>query len=162
MSREEAEEQLYKDVTRTDTGQRITVTDPAFLTAVDQLTGSYEMAVLGVILILGGVWFLIHNILEISMIVDIREFGLLYTIGTTKKQLRKICHRQMAGCMLVGSGLGVAFSVLLLFFGIPALLGQEYLREYGGTKEFSVFRPEILIAAVGFTLLIIEAAIQKI
>ena len=67
----------------------------------------------------------------------------------------------MAGCMLVGSGLGVAFSVLLLFFGIPGLLGQEYLREYGGTKEFSVFRPEILIAAVGFTLLIIEAAIQK-
>ena len=161
MSREEAEEQLYKDVKRTDTGQRITVTDPAFLTAVDQLTGSYEMAVLGVILILGGVWFLIHNILEISMIGDIRQFGLLYTIGTTKKQLRKICHRQMAGCMLVGSGLGVAFSVLLLFFGIPGLLGQEYLREYGGTKEFSVFRPEILIAAVGFTLLIIEAAIQK-
>ena len=40
MSREEAEEQLYKDVKRTDTGQRITVTDPAFLTAVDQLTGS--------------------------------------------------------------------------------------------------------------------------
>jgi len=161
MSREEAEEQLYKDVKRTDTGQRITVTDPAFLTAVDQLTGSYEMAVLGVILILGGVWFLIHNILEISMIGDIRQFGLLYTIGTTKKQLRKICHRQMAGCMLVGSGLGVVFSVLLLFFGIPGLLGQEYLREYGGTKEFSVFRPEILIAAVGFTLLIIEAAIQK-
>ena len=63
--------------------------------------------------------------------------------------------------MLVGSGLGVVFSVLLLFFGIPGLLGQEYLREYGGTKEFSVFRPEILIAAVGFTLLIIEAAIQK-
>lgn len=89
MSREEAEEQLYKDVKRTDTGQRITVTDPAFLTAVDQLTGSYEMAVLGVILILGGVWFLIHNILEISMIGDIRQFGLLYTIGTTKKQLRK-------------------------------------------------------------------------
>lgn len=112
-------------------------------------------------MILGGVWFLIHNILEISMIGDIRQFGLLYTIGTTKKQLRKICHRQMAGCMLVGSGLGVAFSVLLLFFGIPGLLGQEYLREYGGTKEFSVFRPEILIAAVGFTLLIIEAAIQK-
>lgn len=84
MSREEAEEQLYKDVKRTDTGQRITVTDPAFLTAVDQLTGSYEMAVLGVILILGGVWFLIHNILEISMIGDIRQFGLLYTIGTTK------------------------------------------------------------------------------
>lgn len=161
MSREEAEEQLYKDVKRTDTGQRITVTDPAFLTAVDQLTGSYEMAVLGVILILSGVWFLIHNILEISMIGDIRQFGLLYTIGTTKKQLRKICHRQMAGCMLVGSGLGVVFSVLLLFFGIPGLLGQEYLREYGGTKEFSVFRPEILIAAVGFTLLIIEAAIQK-
>ncbi len=161
MSREEAEEQLYKDVKRTDTGQRITVTDPAFLTAVDQLTGSYEMAVLGAILILGGVWFLIHNILEISMIGDIRQFGLLYTIGTTKKQLRKICHRQMAGCMLVGSGLGVVFSVLLLFFGIPGLLGQEYLREYGGTKEFSVFRPEILIAAVGFTLLIIEAAIQK-
>ena len=112
-------------------------------------------------MILGGVWFLIHNILEISMIGDIRQFGLLYTIGTTKKQLRKICHRQMAGCMLVGSGLGVVFSVLLLFFGIPGLLGQEYLREYGGTKEFSVFRPEILIAAVGFTLLIIEAAIQK-
>ena len=112
MSREEAEEQLYKDVKRTDTGQRITVTDPAFLTAVDQLTGSYEMAVLGVILILGGVWFLIHNILEISMIGDIRQFGLLYTIGTTKKQLRKICHRLYACGKWTRSGVFSASFIL--------------------------------------------------
>ena len=102
MSREEAEEQLYKDVKRTDTGQRITVTDPAFLTAVDQLTGSYEMAVLGVILILGGVWFLIHNILEISMIGDIRQFGLLCSLellqGKMNLPLWKVSEQRKSSC----------------------------------------------------------------
>ena len=113
--------------------------DPAFLTAVDQLTGSYEMAVLGVILILGGVWFCIHNILEISMIGDIRQFGLLYTIGTTKKQLRKICHRQMAGCMLVGSGLGVAFSVLLYSLVFPVCWGRNICGNMVAQKNFPYF-----------------------
>ncbi len=138
MSREEQKEQLYKDVKRTDTGQRITVTDPAFLTAVDQLTGSYEMAVLGVILILGGVWFLIHNILEISMIGDIRQFDCFIRSEQRKSSCGKSATGRWQAVCLWEVDSEWRFSVLLLFFGIPGLLGQEYLREYGGTKR--IFR----------------------
>lgn len=161
MQREEVEEKLYEDVQRADSDQKFTVKNTAAFSAVNQLTGSYEIAVLGAVVILSGIYFLIYNIMQISMTRDIRQMGLLYTIGTTRKQLRKIYHRQLSYSMILGSIEGILFSMLLLSFGVPKLLGRQYLGEYGGAEEFSVFEPEILLAAVVFTLLIIEIAAQR-
>lgn len=161
MQREEVEEKLYEDVQRTDSDQKFTVKNTAAFSAVNQLTGSYEIAVLGAVVILSGIYFLIYNIMQISMAGDIRQMGLLYTIGTTRKQLRNIYHRQLSYSLILGSIVGILFSMLLLSFGIPKLLGRQYLGEYGGAEEFSVFQPEILLAAVVFTLLIIEIAAQR-
>lgn len=161
MHREEVEEKLYEDVQRTDSDQKFTVKNTAAFSAVNQLTGSYEMAVLGVVVILSGIYFLIYNIMQISMTGDIRQMGLLYTIGTTRKQLWKIYHRQLSYSLILGSIMGILFSMLLLFFGVPKLLGRQYLSAYGGAEEFSVFQPGVLLAAVVFTLLIIEIAAQR-
>lgn len=157
---EEVEEKLYKDIDRTDVSQKIVVSDTAAYDAVNGLWGSYEMAVLGAAVILCGTFFLIYNVMQISMTNDIRQMGMLNTIGATKKQIRKIYKKQISGSIIKGTLSGAILSFLFLQWGIPVLLGQQYLREYGGAKEFRVFHPVLLITAIVFSLLIIEIAAE--
>ena len=133
------------------------MTDPAFLTAVDQLTGSYEMAVLGVILILGGVWFLIHNILGISMIGDIRQFGLLYTIGTTKKQIRKILTLEGGIYALISTLLIMTFGNAFLMLVADAV---PHMANYAVFK-YPVALVIGLIAAIFVICLSVPAIVYK-
>ena len=84
-----------------DQSQKITVTDTAGYQAVAGMTGGYGMAVLGTVITLCGVFFLCHNVLQISMAGDIRKLGLLNTIGATQRQLSQIyylpfCWRELS------------------------------------------------------------------
>ena len=49
-----------------------------------------------------GIFFLCHNVLQISMAGDIRQLGLLNTIGATQKQLSRIYHSQIGGSSVPG------------------------------------------------------------
>lgn len=64
------------------------------------------------LLILVTGYLIIYNIFQISVIQDIRYYGLLKTIGTTGRQIRRILRRQ---------------AVLLCILGIPAGLLLGYL-----------------------------------
>jgi len=161
MDWEKTEKKLYEDVERIDSNQKFVVSDTAAYDAVNQLTGSYEMSILGAVVILCGTFFLIYNVMQISMANDVRQMGMLNTIGATKKQIRKIYKKQLSGYIVQGTVLGTILSILFLQWGMPVLLGQQYLREYGGAKEFTVFNPKVLIAAIVFSLLIIEAAVGR-
>ena len=46
-------------------------------------------------MILSGMFFLIHNVMQISMAGDVRQMGLLHVIGTTEKQIRRIYYGQL-------------------------------------------------------------------
>ena len=74
---QETEERLYEDLEMKDQTQKITVTDTAGYQAVAGITGGYGMAALGAVIVLCGVYFLCHNVLQISMAGDIRKLGLL-------------------------------------------------------------------------------------
>ena len=160
MEWEDVEEKLYEDIERADASQRIAVSDTAAYDAVNGLSGSYEMSILGAVVILCSTFFLIYNVMQISMTNDIRQMGMLNTIGATKKQIRKIYKKQISGSIMKGTLSGALLSFLFLKWGIPVLLGQQYLREYGGAKEFKVFHPVLLIVAIVFSLLIIEIAAE--
>lgn len=161
MSWEKTEEKLYEDVERKDPNQKFTVLDTAVYEAVNQLTGSYEMSILGAVVILCGTFFLIYNVMQISMTNDVRQMGMLNTIGATRKQIRKIYQKQIFGYIAWGAVFGSIFSILFLKWGIPALLGQQYLQEYGGAKDFQIFDPKILITAIVMSLLMIEVAAER-
>ncbi len=60
----------------------------------------------------------------------------------------------MPGCIT-----GTVLSVLLLRYLIPELVGRQYLNGYGGAEELQIFRMEILLLAVAFTLLVILGCI---
>ena len=155
---QETEELLYEDLPMKDQYQKITVTDTAGYQAVAGMTGGYGMAVLGAVITLCGVFFLCHNVLQISMAGDIRKLGLLNTIGATQRQLSKIYYSQIRRILVLGTAAGAALSAILLAGVIPAILNSQYFRETGGAEGVCLFHPVILLLSVLFTDGILLAA----
>lgn len=154
----ETEERLYQDVQMKDSSQRITVSNTYAYDAVNELTGGYGMAVAGALVIFCGIFFLIHNVMQISMAGDVRQMGLLNVIGTTERQLRKIYYGQLRRVLIPGVLIGAALSVLILLVILPKVLGSQYLSRYGGLDGLRIFRPGILAASVVFAVLFVFAA----
>ncbi|MDN0060895.1 ABC transporter permease [Mediterraneibacter glycyrrhizinilyticus] len=155
---QETEERLYEDLPMKDQSQKITVTDTAGYQAVAGMTGGYGMAVLGTVITLCGVFFLCHNVLQISMAGDIRKLGLLNTIGATQRQLSKIYYSQIRRILVLGTAAGAALSAILLAGVIPAILNSQYFRETGVAEGVCLFHPVILLLSVLFTDGILLAA----
>ena len=162
MDWKDTEEKLYEDVPMKDNSQQIIATDTAKNRAVKEMTGSYGMAVVEAVVIICGIFLLVYNVMQISMSGDIRQMALLHTIGTTKKQIRKIYIRQIMRTIVPGCITGTVLSVLLLRYLIPELVGRQYLNGYGGAEELQIFRMEILLLAVAFTLLVILGASEQV
>ena len=68
------------------------------------------------LIILTG-YLIIYNIFQISVIKDIRFYGLLKTIGTTGKQIKKIIRRQALVLAAIGIPIGLVagYFVCLLY-----------------------------------------------
>ncbi len=62
-------------------------------------------------------YLIIYNIFDINIISDMQEYGLLKTIGTSGKQLKKIVRRRANIISLIGIPIG-----LILGIGVGALL----------------------------------------
>ena len=150
LSRSKTEEKLYQTLPMKSADQKIYVSDTAQYTAVSKFAGGYEMVILGTIGILCGIYFLVRNVLWISMSEDVQNLGLLHTIGATERQITKIYRKQMRSLMLKGSVLGSLLSALILVLLIPELLGFHFYQEMGGNTILSFFRPWILLLSVVF------------
>ena len=150
LSRSKTEEKLYQTLSMKSAEQKIYVSDTAQYTAVSKFAGGYEMVILGTIGILCGIYFLVRNVLGISMSEDIQNLGLLHTIGATERQITKIYRKQMRSLMLKGSILGSLLSMVILVLLIPDILGFHFYQEMGGNTILSFFRLEILLLSVVF------------
>ena len=150
LNRSKTEEKLYQTLPMKSADQKIYVSDTAQYTAVSKFAGGYEMVILGTIGILCGIYFLVRNVLWISMSEDVQNLGLLHTIGATERQITKIYRKQMRSLMLKGSVLGSLISALILVLLIPELLGFHFYQEMGGNTILSFFRPWILLLSVVF------------
>lgn len=68
-------------------------------------------------------YLIIYNIFQISVSGDIRFYGLLKTIGTTPRQLKRIIRQQALALCVIGVPVG-----LLIGYGIGVLLTPVVLR----------------------------------
>ena len=166
LNRSKTEEKLYQTLPMKSADQKIYVSETAQYTAVSKFAGGYEMVILGMLGILCGIYFLVRNVLWISMSEDIQNLGLLHTIGATERQITKIYRKQMRSLMLKGSVLGSLISALILVLLIPEILGFHFYQEMGGNTILSFFRPWILLLSVVFVNGILwiasEGVIRKI
>ena len=100
-------------------------------------------------LILTG-YLLIYNVLYISVSRDVRFYGLLKTLGTTPKQIKRIVVGQILRLCLIGIPIGIILALLLSLKFVPF-----FISELGAVSTEAVvsFSPFIYLGAVVFPLL---------
>ncbi|AIW41651.1 MULTISPECIES: ABC transporter permease [Paenibacillus] len=110
------------------------------------------------ILIVFTGYLIIYNIFQISVMRDIRFYGLLKTIGTSGKQIRRIIRRQA----LVLSVIGIPFGLIAGFFVgkalIPLLMNNT---TFAGTEISVSPNPWIFIGSALFALITVMISTFK-
>lgn len=80
-------------------------------------------------------YLLIYNVFEIAVTNDIRQYGLLRTVGTTSRQVKRLVNRQALYLFLIGTLLGLIFGTLLGRSILPAALRIFAVDYSGGNIE---------------------------
>ncbi|MCL1917851.1 MAG: ABC transporter permease [Peptococcaceae bacterium] len=93
-------------------------------------------------------FMLIYNVMNISITRDVRFYGLLKTIGTTPRQLRRIVNGQVLLMYTVGLFIGLAAAVLTTLVIIPSLTLVK-----GPAGAVISFSPLIYLGGAVFTLI---------
>lgn len=118
-----------------------------------QLSNSFDISTLIAIvvlllLIIFTGYLIIYNVFQISVTNDIRFYGLLKTIGTTGRQLKRVVRQQALLLSLIGIPIG-----LLLGFVIGNKLTPVIMTQLSYKNAFVSFNPLIFIGAALFALL---------
>ena len=110
------------------------------------------IAVVGVItgfLLLTG-FLLIYNVMYMSVSKDVRFYGMLKTLGTTSRQLRKIVNGQVLYMYVIGMPIGLLLSVISTYTIVPAILAGGTM----GTMGMSIyFSPIVYVGGAIFSLI---------
>lgn len=103
-------------------------------------------------------YLIIYNIFQISVTGDIRFYGLLKTIGTTPRQLRRIITQEALFLCIIGIPVG-----LLLGYGIGAVLTPIALETTSiiGTKAAISSSPLIFIGSAVFAIITVFLSCRK-
>ncbi|MCL2405291.1 MAG: ABC transporter permease [Defluviitaleaceae bacterium] len=92
-------------------------------------------------------FLLVYNVMYASVSKDVRLYGMLKTLGTTPRQLRRIVNGQVLRLLYLGIPAGLAAAALVSFVLVPAFMGNI------ATGVVISFSPLIYIGGAMFTLL---------
>lgn len=102
-------------------------------------------------------YLIIFNVFQISVLRDIRFYGLLKTIGTTGRQLKRIVTRQALLLSVIGIPIGLVFGFIIGKTVLPLLMAQS---NYTGEAVVSM-NPLIFLGASAFSLLTVFLSTRK-
>lgn len=80
---------------------------------------------LGMVLVFVAGYLIIYNIFQISVTADIQFYGRLKTLGTTKKQLKKLIYTQAGRLCIIGIPIGLLLGYLLGVVLVPVLISFQ-------------------------------------
>ena len=107
------------------------------------------------ILVFASGYLIIYNIFQISVASDIRFYGRLKTLGTTKKQLKKMIYGQANRLSLIGIPIGLVIGYLLGAVLVPVMIT-------GTTGEAkAAVNPYIFIGSAVFAYLTVLISCMK-
>ena len=117
--------------------------------------------VFGILFMFCG-YLLIYNVFEIAVTNDIRQYGLLRTVGTTSRQIRRLVNRQALYLFLIGTPFGLLFGILLGRSILPAAL-QMFAADYSGKNIEVSTLPYlgIIVGAILFSGLTVYISTRK-
>ncbi|WP_242850758.1 ABC transporter permease [Clostridium massiliodielmoense] len=109
------------------------------------LVSILSIAAIIVLIIFTG-YLIIYNIFQISIFKDIRFYGLLKTIGTTSKQIKKIIRKQAFLLSTIGIPIGLITGFILGAIFLPIIFKSN-----NNEKAYVSFTPMIFIGATLFS-----------
>ena len=121
--------------------------------------GMMMSAVVFILLFVVSGYLLIYNIFDISVMQDVRQYGLLRTIGTSTRQIKKIVNRQAFWLTLIGLPLGLLFGFLVSRMLLPVVM-KFFQANALNAMKVSVSPLIFLIAAV-FTIFTVIISTRK-
>lgn len=121
--------------------------------------GAAAAVAAGILLIGFTGYLIIYNIFQISVVRDIRYYGLLKTIGTTGKQIKKIIRRQ---AFFLGV-IGIPAGMVLGYFTGKAVIPLIFVisDSNAGNVDTAVFHPLIFVGAAIFSMITIWISTGK-
>lgn len=79
----------------------------------------------GMLLVFLAGYLIIYNVFQISVASDIQFYGRLKTLGTTRKQIKKIIRGQANRLSLIGIPVGLVIGYLLGIVLVPVMIGGD-------------------------------------
>ncbi len=117
-----------------------------------------SLAAIVIVLIMFGSIALIYNAFSISVSERTRQFGLLSSVGATKKQLRKMVMSESLAVSLVGIPLGIISGLIGIFITLSALSVKFQSIGFSVPMKFSVSPLSIVIGCVISLLTVLLSA----
>ena len=106
-------------------------------------------------------YLLIRNIFEISVVQEIKKYGLLRTIGTTEKQIKRIVYKQAFWLSIIGIIYWVDFRIYSrnTYASVDSL---NFMKgEYHNLSVNLSFNPIIFVVAGIFSAITVWVSIKK-
>ena len=105
-------------------------------------------------------YLLIRNIFEISVVQEIKKYGLLRTIGTTEKQIKRIVYKQAFWLSIIGISIGLILGYIVGILMLPWIL--NFMKgEYHNLSVNLSFNPIIFVVAGIFSAITVWVSIKK-
>lgn len=124
--------------------------------SVDVMTIGILIVIILVILTAG--YLIIYNIFQISIMKDIKFYGLLKTIGTTKQQISRLVRRQAAVLSCIGIPIGLVLGYVIGLCLIPTIFSMV---ELSSSNFHMQFQPVIFIFSTIFSIVTVIISCHK-
>ncbi|MHC1685124.1 MAG: ABC transporter permease [Clostridiaceae bacterium] len=129
----------------------------AYMSTNFNLDSGSILAIIAIsVLIIFTGYLIIYNIFQISVFKDIRFYGLLKTIGTTSKQIKKIIEKQALLLSFIGIPIGLITGFILGIVLLPIILTNTNIG-----KTYISFSPIIFIGAAIFSYITVFISSRK-
>lgn len=119
-------------------------------------------SIIGAFIVISG-YLIIYNILYIAVIKNIQFYGLLKTIGTSPKQIKRIVKSEGLRLCIIGIPIGIILAVIVSYLIVPlALEGMVSGTYYEKMMENKIyFEPMVFILSILFSLFTVFISCKK-
>lgn len=147
------EEQLYKDIEMLDEQQQFIGQNTLVRQSMEDLFGNYLVMGCCILIIMISAFLLIYNVVNISVRREIKQYGLLKTLGCSLKQLKTIVRIQTEKMLFKGVVIGGILGVGVVGILIRGTLERLFFKGKGDADSISIFYWGYLLLAIGIVSL---------
>ena len=135
--------------------ERVSINDAYQMATVNLSSMLPLVAGIAVIFIAG--YLLIYNVFYISITQDIRFYGMLKTLGTTARQIRKIVYKKAIKLSLMGIPIGLLLGWPIGRLLLPAIVNMLT----DDIRVITTVNPLIFLVAIVFSAITVFISCQK-